>query len=105
MHFDPRRLEHYPIRADDGTHVADVAVVWAGYDEERGEPIASPVNALLVGQAPEMAALLRGLLELWPLAGHELEAYVAHTLVPAARRALSAVQGTTEENRIPAGLQ
>jgi hypothetical protein len=38
--------------------------------------------------APAMAAVLRGLLELWPLSGYELEAYCQATLVPAARAAL-----------------
>ncbi len=101
MHFDPHRQEHYPVYADDGTHVADVAVVWDGYDEERGEPIASPVNAQLVGQAPAMAALLRELLELYPLGGYHLEAYVAHSLIPAARRIVSALDHTAD--RKPAG--
>ena len=100
MHFDPHRREHFPIYADDGTHVADVAVVWDGYDEEKGEPIASPVNALLVGQAPAMAALLRDLLELNPMDGYHLEAYVAHTLIPAARRIVAALDGTTDRKPV-----
>jgi hypothetical protein len=41
-----------------------------------------------------MAALLRELLGLWPLAGNQLEAYLAHTLVPAARRILAALHDT-----------
>jgi hypothetical protein len=50
-----------------------------------------------------MAALLRGLLELWPLAGHQLEVSVAHTLVPAARQIVTALEGTAGESRLPAG--
>jgi hypothetical protein len=50
-----------------------------------------------------MAALLRELVGLWPLGVHELEAYIAHSLVPAARRIVAALQGTT--NRLPLGRQ
>jgi hypothetical protein len=37
----------------------------------------------------ELAAVLRGLLGLWPLSGYELEAYCDATLIPAARAALA----------------
>jgi hypothetical protein len=67
-------------------HVADVRVVWDGFTPDTEEPIPSPVNALLASKAPEMAALLRELVGFWPLGGHELEAYIAYSLVPAARR-------------------
>ena len=103
LRFNPQQGEHYHVYVDDGTHVADVAVVWDGYDKEKGEPIASPVNALLVAQAPEMAALLRALLDLWPLDGTDLKVYVAQILVPAAWRILAALDGTTD--RLPLGQQ
>ena len=55
-----------------------------------GEVVAAHVHiedAPLLTAAPEMYASLQELLDLWPLAPHELAAYCNATLVPAARLA------------------
>jgi hypothetical protein len=38
---------------------------------------------------PDLLQVVQDLLDLWPLSGYELEAYVWHAFIPAARRAVA----------------
>jgi hypothetical protein len=61
----------------------------AAHDEWERQKSRVEGRKALLAQRDALAAALRGLVDLWPLSGYELEAYCDATLIPAARAALA----------------
>ena len=50
-------------------------------------------NAALIAAAPDLLNLVKGLLELWPMSGYELDAYIGSTFISEAEAILARVKG------------
>jgi hypothetical protein len=50
-------------------------------------------NGRLIAKAPEMFVLITDLMNLWPLSGYELEAYIANEFMPRAEHIVRDVKG------------